>query len=399
MNTPTMPQNPLLEDVSDSDANRILQGPTCDLAQATRPAFFRNNHSPVQWSSSDWDEMEANREDLFDIAGVRAQFDRDRFLMDGYAVFEGIVLPKAIEAWTAALRYGQHLNDTLLRSDWSEIDWHGLGRTPPEEMLDAEVIGQALGGSQSVPQETDVAGVRTLRQHSVFAEYFPAGHIPFIMNVLTHPHMLELQRMCLGYHAIFFDHNQLLSRRGGYAGGAWHSHKLGLRYDGHGVATIAEYDLQANAILTLCYLNGFEAEHDGGLKIIRGSHLFRDPTGCRAESDEDMRQGWMKDRIHPVTGELLEIKHLSLPPGSVVCCLSHAAHAVAEKSTGKKTRWCSLLCYRKPDTNDGHGQPPTSVPPVWAMKASRGELPSTLTELLLPSYDLDLTGGRTKYVD
>jgi hypothetical protein len=165
------------------------------------------------------------------------------------------------------------------------------------------------------------------------------------------------------------------------------------------VATTAEYDTQANAILTLCYLNGFKAENDGGLKIIRGSHLFRDPTGCHAESDEDMRQGWMKDRIHPVTEEPLEIEHLSLPPGSVVCCLSHAAHAVAEKSPGKKTRWCSLFCYRKPDTNDGYAQPPTSVPPVWAMKASRGELPSTLTKLLRPSYDLELTGGRTKHVE
>jgi hypothetical protein len=399
MNTPTMPQNPLLAAASDPDANRILQGPTSELAQATRPPFFHNDHSPVQWASRDWEEMEENREDLFDMAKVRAQFDRDRFLLDGYAVFEGIVLPKAIEAWTAALQYGQHLNDTLLQADWSEIDWYGLGRTPPEEKLAAEAIDQALGESQSVPQETDTAGVRTLRQHSVFAEYFPAGHIPFIMNVLTHPHMFSLQRMCIGCDAIYFDHNQLLSRRGGYAGGTWHSHKLGHRYDGHGVATTAEYDTQANAILTLCYLNGFNAENDGGLKIIRGSHLFRDPTGCRAESDEKMRQGWMKDRIHPVKGEPLGIEHLSLPPGSVVCCLSHAAHAVAEKSPGKKTRWCSLFCYRKPDTNDGYAQPPTSVPPVWAMKASRGELPSPLTELLRPSFDLELTGGRTSYVD
>ena len=396
MNTPTMPQNPILAPISDLGAQLILQGLTSDLAQATRPAFLHNDNSPVQWNTEDWEEMEANRENLFDMAAARSQFDRDRFLIDGYAIFEGIVQPKAIEIWTAALQYGQHLNDTLLQADWSKIDWQGLGRRTPEEKLSAEAIQLALGGSQSMPQETDIAGVRTLRQHSVFAEYFNAGHVPFIMNVLTHPHMLELQRMCLGSENIFFDHNQLLSRRGGYSGCAWHSHKIGDRYDGCGVTTPAEYDVQANALLTLCYLNGFEAEIDGGLKIIRGSHLFRDPTGCSAETDEEMRQGWLRDRVHPVTGEPLEIEHLSLPPGSLVCCLSHAVHGVAEKSPGKETRWCSIFCYRKPDSNDGHAQPALSVPPVWALKATRGELPSTLTELLRPSYDLELTGGRTE---
>ena len=199
MNTKTMPQNPLLAGISDPGAERILQGPTSDLAMATRPEFYHNHHSPVQWTGSDWDDMELNRKDLFDMAAVREQFDRERFLVDGYLVLEGIVLPEAIADWTAALQYGQQLNDTLLHADWSQIDWYGLGRTPPEETLDAEAIASALGGSQAVPQETDVAGVRTLRHHSVFAEYFPAGHIPFLMNVLTHPHMLDLQRITTSY--------------------------------------------------------------------------------------------------------------------------------------------------------------------------------------------------------
>ncbi len=397
MNTPTMPQNPLLAGVSDPDAERVLQGPSSDLARATRPAFCHNDHSPVEWTGSDWDDMEANREDLFDTEAVRAQFNRERFLIDGYAVLEGIILPQAIADWTAALQYGQQLNDSLLQADWSEVDWFGLGRTPPGETLAGEAISRALGGSQAVPHGTDVAGARTLRHHSVFAEYFPAGHIPFMMNVLTHPHMLALQRICLGCDAVFFDHNQLLSRPGGYKGGVWHSHQVGSRYDDCGVTIQAEYDAQPNAILTLCYLNGFEAENDGGLKIIRGSHLFRDPTGCRADTDEEMRQGWMRGRTHPVTEEALEIEHLSLPPGSVVCCLSHAAHGVAAKAAGRETRWCSLICYRKAAATDGHAQPPSAVPPVWALKAQRGELPSVLSELLRPSYDLELTGGRVEH--
>ncbi len=218
MNTPTMPQNPLLAGVSDPGARRILQGSTSDLARATRPPFLGNGHSPVQWTGSDWEQMEANREDLLDMPAARAQFDRDRYLLDGYAVFSGIVLPQALEAWKAALQYGQHLNDTLLQADWSEIDWHGLGRRPPEETVAAEALERALGGSQSVPQKTDAAGVRTLRQHSVFAEYFPAGHLPFMMNVVTHPHMLELQRMCLGCDDIFFDQSFCRGRPGILAG-------------------------------------------------------------------------------------------------------------------------------------------------------------------------------------
>jgi hypothetical protein len=134
MNTTTMPQNPLLGGVSDPDAERILQGSTSDLAMATRPAFCHNHHSPVQWTGSDWEDMELNRNDLFDMAAVREQFDRDRFLIDGYLVLRGIVLP----------------------------------------------------------QGTDVVGVRTMRHHSVFAEYFPASHIPFMMNVLTHPHAADV---------------------------------------------------------------------------------------------------------------------------------------------------------------------------------------------------------------
>ena len=167
------------------------------------------------------------------------------------------------------------------------------------------------------------------------------------MNVLTHPQMLQLQRMSLGSDAIYFDHNQLLTRPPGYPGGAWHSHKVGAGADNCGAANLSEYQAQPNFNLTLCYPQGFEAEDDGGLKIIRGSHLFRDPAGCWADTDEEMRQGWLAGRVHPVTLEPLQIEYISLPPGSVVCCLSHAAHAVAPKALGRQTRWCSLYCYKK----------------------------------------------------
>ena len=276
MYTDTMPRNPLLSGVTDPHAERVLDGPSAELARATRPGFLGNRHSPVEWSAGDWSDMEAARDDLLDLAAVEEQFDRGEFLRDGYAVFEGVIRPRAREKWLAALERGQQLNDTLLRADWSAIDWHGLGRRPPDEDVPAGDIGKALGGSQQVPQGTDATGVRTLRLHSVFAEYFPSGHLPFLAEVLTHPDMLALQRLCLGSDAVYFDHNQLLSRPGGYPGGHWHSHKIGAGCDS-GTVLPDEYDRQANFLLTLCYLNGFEADNDGGLKIIRGSHLFRDP--------------------------------------------------------------------------------------------------------------------------
>ena len=393
---PTMPQNPLLvPEVSDPTLAQFLMRPTSELAHATRPSFLANDHSPVHWSHSDWERLEANLEPLFDMSAVAAQFDHDSFLRDGYAVLKEVMTPKTVEEWTAALKHGQQLNDRLLKSDWTQIDWYTLGRTPPTKSLTVEEINNAFGGSQKVPQSDDEAGVKTLRQHSVFAEYFPAGHVPYLMNVLTHPQMLQLQRMSLGSDAIYFDHNQLLTRPPGYPGGAWHSHKVGGGADNCGVASLSEYQAQPNFNLTLCYPQGFEAGDDGGLKIIRGSHLFRDPAGCWADTDEDIQQGWLAGRVHPVTSEPLEVEYLSLPPGSVVFCLSHAAHAVAPKALDRKTRWCSLYCYKKPNDVTGYAQPSHSIPPVWAMKAQRGELPTVLTELLRPSYDKELTGGRT----
>ncbi|MDP6745988.1 MAG: hypothetical protein QGH37_03000 [Candidatus Poribacteria bacterium] len=393
---PVMPQNPFLSwEALDPVLSQLLSQPSDGLAQATRPDFMHNSHSPVLWSDDNWDQLETNRSDIFDMSTLVEQFDYDRFLVDGYAVLERVMTPEAIHEWTTALKYGQQLNDRLLLSDWRQIDWQALGRTPPTESLTADEINHALGGSQILPQSDDRAGVKTLRQHSVLAEYFPAGHVSFLMNVLTHPQMLQLQQMCLRTDRIYFDHNQLLTRTAGYAGGAWHSHQIGGGVDDQGVTSVLEYQLQPNLNLTLCYPQGFEAANDGGLKLIRGSHLFRDPTGCRASNDDRMRKGWLAKRLHPVTEQLLKIEHLSLPPGSVVCCLSHAAHAVAAKGLNKDTRWCSIYCYKKADDRSGYVLPAHSVPPIWAMKAKRGELPSVLGQLFRSSFDQTLTGGRT----
>ena len=102
----------------------------------------------------------------------------------------------------------------------------------------------------------------TLRHHSVFAEYFPAGHVPYLMNVLTHPQMLALQRLCLESEDIYFDHNQLLTRAPSYDGGGWHCHRIGAGHD-EGPADIDAYRLQPNSNLNICYPQGFAAAKAG----------------------------------------------------------------------------------------------------------------------------------------
>lgn len=388
----------LLEaEIDDSLLADMLAGTTNDMARATRPSFLSNTDSPVTWGPVDWEKMEAARNDIFDFPAIEKQFDSERFLSEGYAILEGVMTEQVIETWVEAAQFGQIINDRLLRADWKQIDWAALGRIPPGKSLTADEIESAIGWSQQVPQSDDEAGVLTLRVHSVFAEYFPAGHVPFLMNVLTHPQMLQLQRLCLDSDNIYFDHNQLLTRPGGYPGNGWHCHPIGAGRDNCGIADLTDYRTQPNTNLTICYPEGFEMGKDGGLKIVRGSHLFRDPAGCHFTTDEDLEQQWLANRVHPVTGAPLKIERLSLPPGSIVCCLTHAAHAVEPKAADRKTRWCTLYCYKKPDGLTGSVQPPSAVPPVWAMKAKRGELPDLLQELLRPSYDRELTGGRTEH--
>ena len=395
-----IPNNPLLrpERLADRHA-QLLTGPTDALARATRPAIIAQERTPAEWTPEDWQWLANDRTDLFDEQALAEQFDYAQYLQDGYAVLKGVMTPQSIEAWTTAVQAGQRRNDALLTSDWQQIDWRGLGREAPNQQLAPAAVERALGNSQAIPRQDDEAGVLTLRRHSVLAEYFPAGHIPYLMGVLGHPQMLALQRMCLDSDAIYFDHNQLLTRAPGYAGGSWHSHQIGAGNDNCGTANLDEYQSQPNANLSICYPQGFTADGDGGLKIIRGSHFFRDPSQCRAKTDEEMNAGWLKGKVHPITGEPLAIEHLELPPGSIVCCLSHAAHGVAAKTLDRETRWCSLHCYKKADDKSGHVQPPSAVPPLWALKAQRGELPAVLAELFRPSYDVQLTGGRTESFD
>ena len=103
-----------------------------------------------------------------------------------------------------ALQRCQELNDRLVLADWStELDWPTLGHlphqttAPPAVVLSQDQRENAVGSGQAIPQSTDEAGVRTLRQNGVLPEYCCFAHVAYLAFVLTHPQMLELQRLVL----------------------------------------------------------------------------------------------------------------------------------------------------------------------------------------------------------
>ena len=93
-------------------------------------------------------------------------------------------------------------------------------------------------------------------------------------------------------------------------------------------------------------------EDGGELAVIPGAHLYRIPyksTGDRTDDDAAMQKNWLPRKTHPITGKPLEIRHLSLPPGSMVSFVHHMPHYVSPRKTEASTRWGLLMAYRTPD--------------------------------------------------
>ena len=162
---------------------------------------------------------------------------------------------------------------------------------------------------------------------------YAAEYDSHLASLIGHPHLLDLAAWVLGT-PIRFDHCVTLNRSGGNPGQGWHSHGYG------------EANHQLGFVRIFFYVNGFTA-NDGGLKVVPGSHLFRDPA-IGAASDEDLRSGWLAGKTHPVTGKPLSIHALSAPPGSVILMWTHAAHGVTPRLPDSDTRWTVVYAYRNP---------------------------------------------------
>ena len=193
-------------------------------------------------------------------------------------------------------------------------------------LLTEEACGrltEALAQIQAMPRDDD----------EYLPSHFSAEYNIYLESLIAHPQMLQLVHDVLG-EEIRYDHCVALNREGGNGGSAWHSHEY------------AEDDPSLGFLRVFFYVNGFQAD-DGGLKVVRGSHLHRD-AGIRAESDAELLSGWMADKVHPKTGMALAIEGLSVPRGTVVLMWTHAAHGVNGRKMGSDTRWCVVYAYRNP---------------------------------------------------
>ena len=167
---------------------------------------------------------------------------------------------------------------------------------------------------------------------------FAAEYNAYLEDLITHPQMLELVNQVLGKE-IRYDHCVTLNRLGGNGGSHWHSHGY------------AEDDPRLGFIRIFFYVNGFEI-NDGGLTVVPGSHLFRDKK-IHAKSDAELEASWMMGKQHPITGQSLEIEHLSVPEGTVILMWTHAAHGVSARQSDSDTRWTVVYAYRNPGKPSG----------------------------------------------
>jgi len=164
---------------------------------------------------------------------------------------------------------------------------------------------------------------------------FSAEYDAYLESLIGHPQLLGLAREILG-EEIRYDHCVALNRPGGQRGMGWHAHGYGEE----------NFDLGLGFVRIFFYVNGFSSD-DGGLKVVPGSHLFKDRT-IRADNDGDLMANWIEGKTHPATGEPLKIEALSAPPGTVIVMWTHALHGVNPRKEDSETRWTVVYAYRNP---------------------------------------------------
>ena len=174
-------------------------------------------------------------------------------------------------------------------------------------------------------------GKRAVKGHE--PQRFSAEFDDYLESLIGHPQMLGLARCILG-NEIRYDHCVSLVRPAGTPAMGWHSPEY------------SEDDPKLGLIRIFFYVSGFEPD-DGGLKVVPGSHLYRD-KGIRAGDDEELLAGWVSGKTHPDTGDPLAISHLSATPGSVIVMWTHAAHGVSVRRSDSSTRYCIVYAYRNP---------------------------------------------------
>ncbi len=190
---------------------------------------------------------------------------------------------------------------------------------------------------------------------------FAAEFDTYLESLIAHPQMLQLARNVLG-DEIRFDHCVTLNRNGGNRGIGWHSHGY------------ADDEPRLGFLRIFFYVNGFQHQ-DAALKVVPGSHLFRDAK-IHAQSDHELKANWIAQKTHPITRKPLKIETLTALPGTVVLMWTHAAHAVTPRKQHSDTRWTVVYAYRNPGRTSGARW----ITPEFERK------PIPSTEKLMPLY-------------
>ena len=171
---------------------------------------------------------------------------------------------------------------------------------------------------------------------------YAAEYNDYLASLVAHPQLLNLAREILG-HDIRYDHTVTLNRPPGSSGAGWHSHGY------------AEDEPSLGFVRIFFYVNGFEA-NDSALKVVPGSHLYRDARISAGIADKDLEEKWLAGKTHPLTGEPLRIESLEVSPGTVILMWTHAAHGVTPRISKNSTRWTVVYAYRNPGKESGARQ-------------------------------------------
>ncbi|HAK51521.1 MAG TPA: hypothetical protein DCM54_06405 [Gammaproteobacteria bacterium] len=160
-----------------------------------------------------------------------------------------------------------------------------------------------------------------------------AEYDEYLQSLIAHPQILDLARRVLG-PSIRWDHCVSLVRAAEKLLLDWHTHDY------------AQSNPALGFIRIFVYIEGFKPD-DGGLKVVPGSHLFRERS-LHFATDEELIEGWLHGKTHPQTGEPLQIQYLDAPPGTVIVMWTHTLHGVTAKLPGTHTPHAVVYAYRNP---------------------------------------------------
>ena len=341
--------------------------------------------------------------------GVLEAVDWDGFSRDGFIVFPGALTEWGGDQFTTALQRLQGILDHLiLHTDWAGEDWerHGMRRPKPSAVTPDKLRGYCGGqeremnllpNSKQQPavghdaragvyhadpkqwRRAPIAFPPGVPNLGVSPHQWPHAYDDFLWDLITlaHPEFRWLQSKLLGSPVcdIRVDHVGMLNRHGPDPGRAWHGHP----YDQDGWGPTTKYT-GLGLVRTLAYPQGCGMkEGDGGLSLVPGAHLHRDPfswnTHRSASTARSIGSRWLQGKRHPATGEKLQVKAIRLPPGSLVCFSHHMPHFVGEISNEYGTRLALLMVYRRPDPKRRIRSLDRNVPDEWVeMRVEEGLL-------------------------